>query len=80
MGMVKLSHPVASPAATLKRLADELDVPVDVFRSAIPESETGGLLTLVRCWLAIKEGQGRRRVLSLARQEAERAGYKDGAS
>ncbi len=70
--------------ALLQRLARELDVPVERFFQEAPaaeiapgepsDGEAGELLALVRHWLAIGDGQARRRVLSLARQEAERAG------
>ena len=75
-----------SRSATLERLARELDLPVEAFfTEAIPDAaspdaaldpDAGELLALVRHWLAIGDGQARRRVLSLARQEAERAGLR----
>jgi hypothetical protein len=62
----------------LERLARELDLPVEAFFTdadpgAALDGEAGELLALVRHWLAIGDGQARRRVLSLARQEAERS-------
>ncbi len=66
----------------LERLARELDLPVEAFSpdaespGAPPDPEAAELLALVRHWLAIDDGQARRRVLSLARQEAERAGLR----
>lgn len=67
-------------------LARELDVPVEAFfTDAARDADAPGtaldadaseLLALVRHWLAIGDGQARRRVLSLARQEAERAGFR----
>ncbi|SDN42934.1 hypothetical protein SAMN05216360_108111 [Methylobacterium phyllostachyos] len=66
----------------LERLARELDLPVEAFfTDATPDTasldtDAGELLTLVRHWLAIDDGQARRRVLSLARQEAERSGLR----
>jgi hypothetical protein len=70
-----------SRSATLERLARELDLPVEAFfTEAIPDAaldaDAGELLALVRHWLAIGDGQARRRVLSLARQEAERSGFR----
>jgi hypothetical protein len=62
---------------TLKRLADELSVPPEIFLSDPFEGDAGELLALVRHWLAIQDTPGRRRVLSIARQEAERACYRD---
>lgn len=59
--------------ATLKQLAHELDVPVEAFFREPEDSDAGDLLTLVRLWSAIPDNQGRRRVLSVARQEAERS-------
>lgn len=67
--------PVDHHAATLGRLAAELNMPVEAFLSDLPDGDAGELLTLMRLWSAIEDGQGRRRVLSLARVEAERAGY-----
>jgi hypothetical protein len=66
----------------LERLARELDLPVEAFfTEAAPDpdgldADAGELLALVRHWLAIGDGQARRRVLSLARQEAERSGLR----
>jgi len=76
-----------SRSATLERLARELDLPVEAFfTDAVPDAKSPGaesldadageLLALVRHWLAIDDGQARRRVLSLARQEAERSGFR----
>ncbi|MCJ2072884.1 hypothetical protein MKK75_29515 [Methylobacterium sp. J-030] len=80
-----------SRSAMLERLARELDLPVEAFLTeadpdtdspgAAPVAEAGDLLALelvalVRHWLAIGDGQARRRVLSLARQEAERSGLR----
>jgi|GEM_PF-3048488 len=66
----------------LERLARELDIPVEAFSPGAEspgeplDPDAGELLTLVRHWLAIDDGQARRRVLSLARQEAERSGLR----
>ena len=75
-------RPLGRRSALLERLARELDLPVEAFLpgaespGAPPDPEAGELLALVRHWLAIEDGQARRRVLSLARQEAERAGLR----
>ncbi|MCJ2048348.1 hypothetical protein [Methylobacterium sp. J-070] len=61
--------------ALLEHLARALDMPAETFLDAPPDGEAGELFALVRHWLAIGDGQARRRVLSLARQEAERSGY-----
>lgn len=62
--------------ATLKKLACELNVPVEAFFREPAENEAEDLLALVRLWSAIPDSQGRHRVLSVARQEAERSGRK----
>ena len=80
------AHRLGRRSATLERLARELDRPVETFfTDAGANTESPGaesldadaseLLALVRHWLAIDDGQARRRVLSLARQEAERSGF-----
>ena len=63
--------------ALLEQLARTLDVPAEHFLDAPPDGEAGELFALVRHWLAIGDSQGRRRVLSLARQEADRSGYSE---
>ena len=63
--------------AALKLLAGALNVPAETFLGEPPEGDAGELFTLVRHWLAIEDSQGRRRVLSAARQEAERSGYRE---
>jgi transcriptional regulator with XRE-family HTH domain len=63
----------ARTIATLKQLARELNVPVETFLRVSAEGEAGDLLTLVRLWSAIPDTQRRRRVLSVARREAERS-------
>lgn len=63
----------------LERLARELDLPVEAFFKDTTagtdalDADAGEFLALVRHFLAIGDGQARRRVLSLARQEAERS-------
>lgn len=61
----------------IERLARELNVPAATFLEEPPDGDAGELFALVRHWLAIGDSQARRRVLSLARQEAERAGYSE---
>jgi hypothetical protein len=62
-------------SAALERLARKLNVPIEAFLNDWPEGEAGDLLALMRLWAAIKDSQGRRRVISVARLEAERADY-----
>ncbi|WP_070999099.1 hypothetical protein [Methylobacterium sp. C1] len=69
----------ARTIATLKQLARELNVPVEAFLRAPAEGEAGDLLTLVRLWSSIPDTEGRRRVLSVARQEAEQSEGKERA-
>ncbi len=59
----------------LKRLVRECDASAEAFLDELREGDAGELLALVHHWLAIEDGQGRRRVLSLARQEAGRVRY-----
>jgi hypothetical protein len=54
-----------------------LNVPAETFLGEPPEDVAGELFTLVRHGLAIEDGQGRRRVLSAARQDAGRSGGRD---
>ncbi|MGU3667561.1 hypothetical protein ACLBX9_25535 [Methylobacterium sp. A49B] len=62
----------------LGQLAQALNRPAESFlEEPPPDGEAGELCALVRHWLAIGDGQARRRVLSLARQEAERSGYSE---
>jgi hypothetical protein len=75
-----------SRSTMLERLARELDLPAEAFFTeaasgagspdAALDADAGELLALVRHWLAIGDGQARRSVLSLARQEAERSGLR----
>jgi hypothetical protein len=71
--MSDIESPHDRRLATLKRLARELHVPVEAFLSDQFQGEVGDLLTLMRLWAAIDDSQGRRRVISVARQEAARA-------
>lgn len=64
-------------ALGLKRLVRERNVSAEAFLDELREGDVGELLDLVHHWLAIEDGQGRRRVLSLARQEAGRVRYRD---
>ncbi|KST56996.1 hypothetical protein AO398_26225 [Methylobacterium sp. GXS13] len=66
-------------AATLNRLARALDVPVEEFLDEPSDSDASDFLALVQLWSEIEDREGRRRVLSVARQEAERGGYKGSA-
>lgn len=73
VGMLDFKLPLNRHAAALKQIADELNLPVEAFLDEPLGSEAADILALVRFWSAIHDGQGRRRVLSVARQEAERA-------
>ncbi len=70
-------RPVGRQGALLEQLARELNVPAETFLDEPPDGDAGELFALVRHWLAIGDSQARRRVLSLARQEAERSGYSE---
>jgi transcriptional regulator with XRE-family HTH domain len=74
--MIKLSRPIPRDLTTLSRLAAELNVPVEAFLGDPSEGDVGELLALIRLWSAIQDSQGRRRVLSAARLEAERSSDK----
>ncbi|MGU3341640.1 hypothetical protein ACLBXJ_26890 [Methylobacterium mesophilicum] len=63
-------------ASALERVARALNVPVSGFLSERPADDADDVLALLRLWSEIEDSQGRRRVLSMARQEAERGGYK----
>lgn len=63
-------------ASALHRLAGELRVPVEEFIGEPSDSDTGEFLVLVQFWSKIEASEGRQRVLNIARQEAERGGYK----
>ena len=71
------SEPLRSSHRCAEALAGALNVPAETFLGEPPEGDAGELFTLVRHWLAIEDSQGRRRVLSAARQEAERSGYRE---
>ena len=77
--MIDIKPSAEQRAAVLKRLADELNVPVETFLNGPDNSEIDDLATLVRLWLEIENPQGRRRVLSVARQEVDRATYRKSA-
>lgn len=69
--------PLDRHGAAPERLAWALNVPAETFLGEPPEGVAGELFTLVRHGLAIEDGQGRRRVLSAARQDAGRSGDRD---
>ncbi|MER2198415.1 hypothetical protein [Methylobacterium brachiatum] len=77
--MDTLELPPARHAAALNRLSRALDVPVEEFRDEPSDSDVSNLLALVQLWSEIEDREGRSRVLSVARQEAERGGYKGSA-
>ena len=63
-------------ASALNRLARALDVPVEELIGEPSDGDTSEFLALVQLWSEIEDSEGRRRVMSVARQEAERGGYK----
>lgn len=63
-------------ASALHRLTRELRVPVEEFIGEPSDSDTGEFLVLVQLWSKIEDSEGRRRLLNIAHQEAERGGYK----
>lgn len=73
--MDTLDPTISRNAPALKRLAHALDVPVERFLSEPHANEVGDLLNLMRLWSQIEDNQGRRRVLNVARQEAERGSH-----
>ena len=77
--MDTLDPHAACRAATLNRLARALDVPVEEFLDEPSDSDASDFIALVQLWSEIEDREGRRRVLSVARQEAERGGYKGSA-
>lgn len=77
--MDTLDPTTARHASALNRLAHALGVPAEEFLGESPDSDASDLLALVQFWSEIEDNQGRRRVLSIARQEAERGGYKGSA-
>lgn len=61
----------------LKAIAHALNVEPEALFDGTLESETSEAATLMRLWLRIGDIQGRKRVLSVARHEAERSGYQE---
>lgn len=63
--------------ATLKRLAQALDCPTEVFSGLVSHQiqEANELLTL---WLAIENPEGRATIMSVLRAEADRTATLDG--
>ena len=74
--MDTLDPNLTGQASALERIARALNVSVAEFLNERPADEADDLLALVLLWSEIEDSQGRRRVLSTARQEAERGGYK----
>ena len=74
--MDTLDPSLISHASALERVARALNVPVSGFLSERPADDADDVLALLRLWSEIKDDQGRNRVLEIARQAAERGGYK----
>ncbi|MCJ2089922.1 hypothetical protein MKK88_28620 [Methylobacterium sp. E-005] len=62
-------------STTLARIAELLNVPIEAFTAARADGDIQGLVSLLRLWSEIGDGQGRQRVLSFARMEAERSNH-----
>lgn len=60
-------------AARLTEIARVLGTAVETFSEEPPDEAGDDVLTLLWLWSAIEDGQGRRRVVNLARQEAQRS-------
>ena len=60
-------------AVSLQGIARALNVSLDIFYEKPPSGATDDFLTLARLWSEIDGDQARRRVLNLARVEAERS-------
>ena len=75
--MDKLDPSLIGHASALERVARALNVLVSDFLSGRPADDADDLLALLRFWSEIEDDQGRSRVLDIARQAAERSGYKD---
>lgn len=63
--------------ANLRRIADALGRPIESFYQSSLVGEEAERLELLLLWDRISNSQGRRRLLSLARKEAEREGHLD---
>lgn len=74
--MADIESPLSKRLKTLKRLAQELRLPVESFLGDQFDGDVGDLLTLISLWSSIQDSQGRFRVISVAREEAARAGDK----
>lgn len=72
-----MTAPISPPPQRLDAIADALGVPVDKLFAGTAPNGADETLTLIRMWLGINDAQGRRRVLSLVRMEAERCGYRE---
>lgn len=56
----------------LRQISETLGLPLETFYHDAP-GEAGELLTLMRLWSSIEDGQARKRILMVARSEFERA-------
>lgn len=79
MGMPKYPDISDNRSARLAEIARVLGIPVERFFAAPPDEAGGDVLTLLWLWSAIEDGQARRRVINLARQEAQRSGHPERA-
>ncbi|MCJ2074100.1 hypothetical protein MKK68_00285 [Methylobacterium sp. E-016] len=69
--MVEIENP------QLQAIARALNVKPETLFAEATEDEVSEAATLIRLWLRITDPQGRRRVLSVARQEAEISSYQE---
>jgi len=74
--MDTLDPSLTGHASALERVARALDVPMAEFLGDRSGDEADDLFALLRLWSEIEDDQGRDRVLEIARQAAERGGYK----
>ncbi|MCJ2110016.1 hypothetical protein MKK64_02125 [Methylobacterium sp. E-025] len=61
----------------LQAIARALNMLPEILFEGTVESETTEAATSMRLWLQISDTQGRKRVLSVACQEAELCGYRE---
>jgi hypothetical protein len=61
----------------LQAIARALDIEPEALLVDGSEADVGEVTRLLHLWSKIDDVQGRRRVLSILRQEAERCGYQE---
>jgi hypothetical protein len=68
--MAKIDNP------QLRAIAHALGIKPEVLFNGTPEIEANEATILLQLWSKIEDPQGRQRVLSVLRQEAERCGFR----